>query len=77
MLTHLRDERGNMLPFVGDRGALRVMLVIAAGRALARAGDDRRELPFKLGDALKCLLAIGIQPRPGPFLVSHMRPLLC
>jgi hypothetical protein len=75
MLTGLRDERRNMLPFEGDRRALRVMLVVAPGRALTRAGDDRGELPLKLGDPFKCLLTIGIQPGPGLFRVSHLRRL--
>jgi hypothetical protein len=75
MLTRLRDERRNMLPFEGDRRTLRVMLVIAPGRALTRAGDDRGELPLKLSDPVKYLLTIGIQPEPALFRVSHLRRL--
>jgi hypothetical protein len=45
-LTCPRDQRRDMLPFERDRGTLRVMLVVATGRALPRAGDDRGELPL-------------------------------
>jgi hypothetical protein len=75
MLTLPRDERRNVLPLEGDRGALRVMLVVAPGRALARAGDDRGELPLQLSDSVKRLVAIGIQPEPGLLRVSHLRRL--
>jgi hypothetical protein len=71
MFTRLRDECGNVLPFEGNRGALRIMLVVASGRALARAGDDCGELPLKLSDVAEYLLAIGIQPRPALFVFSH------
>ena len=75
MLTRLRGERRNVLPFEGDRRALRIMLVVTPGGALARAGDDRCELLFKFRDPVEYLLAIGIQSRPGPFRPSHLRRL--
>jgi hypothetical protein len=51
------------------------MLVVAPGRALARAGDDRGELPVKLRDLLQNLVALGGQPGLRGTLVSHLRRL--
>jgi hypothetical protein len=75
MLPGLRGERRYMLPLESDRGALRVMLVVASGRALARAGDDRGELPVKLRDLVQHLVVLGGQPGLGGTLVSHLRRL--
>ena len=44
-------SRRDVLPLERDGGTFGVMLVVAPGRALAHAGDDRAELPFKLGEA--------------------------
>ena len=75
MLTGLGGERRYVLPFESDRRALRVVLVVATGRALARAGDDRGELPLKLRDPAKRLVAIAGQPELSGTLVSHLRRL--
>jgi hypothetical protein len=48
--TCLIKQRRDVLPFVRNGGSFRVMLIVAPGRALARAGDDRAELPFQFGD---------------------------
>jgi hypothetical protein len=47
----LVDQRRDVLPLERDGGAFRVVLVVAPGRAVAGAGDDRAELPFKFGYA--------------------------
>ena len=75
VLAGLHDERRHVLPLESERRALRVVLVVAAGRALARAGDDRGELPLKLRDPAQCLVAIGVQPRLNGTRVSHLRHL--
>jgi hypothetical protein len=75
MLARLGGERRDMLPLESDGRALRVMLVVAPGRALARAGDDRGEVPVKLGDPLQCLVTIGAQPGLCGTRVSHLRRL--
>ena len=59
MFTRLGGERRDMLPLESDRRALGVMLVVAPGRALARAGDNRRELPLKPGEPVERLVAVG------------------
>jgi hypothetical protein len=76
MSTRLRYERGHMLPLERHRSALRVMLVVAPGRALARAGDDRGELPFQLSDPAEYLVAIGIQPESCELWLRHLHRLL-
>jgi hypothetical protein len=75
MLPGLRGERRDMLPLESDRRALRVMLVVAPGRALAGAGDDRGELPVKLRDLVQHLVTLGGQPGLCGTLVSHLRRL--
>jgi hypothetical protein len=75
MFTRLGGERRDMLPLESDRRALGVMLVVATGRALARAGDDRGEVPLKLRDPVQRLVTIGGQPRLCGTRVSHLRRL--
>ena len=75
VLARLRDQGRYVLPLEGDRRALRVMLVIAPGRALARAGDDSAELPLKFGDPAQRLAPIGGQLRLSGTRVSHLRHL--
>jgi len=72
MRACLRGERRDVLPLESDRGALGVMLVVAAGRALARAGDDRGELPLELRDPVQRVVALGGQPRLRGTRVSHL-----
>jgi hypothetical protein len=71
----LVEQRRDMLPFEGDRSALGIVLVIAAGRPLGGAGDDRGELPLELGDLPEYLISIGIKPKPRYFRHSHLRHL--
>ena len=73
--ARLGKQRRDMLALERDRGTLGVVLVVAARRAAGNAGDDRGELPLKLGDLLQGLIAIGIQPRLCIFRLSHLRHL--
>jgi hypothetical protein len=57
----LGEQCRHVLALERDGGALGVVLVVAAGRAVGRAGDDRAELPFEFGDLAEGLLAVGIQ----------------
>ena len=75
MLAGLRDERRDVLPLESDRRAFRVVFVVAPGRTLARAGNDRGELPLEFRDPAQCLVAIGGQPRLSGTRVSHLRHL--
>jgi hypothetical protein len=43
-------SRRDVLPLERDGGAFGVVLVVAPGCAVARAGHDRAEVPFKFGD---------------------------
>jgi hypothetical protein len=65
-----------MLALERDRGALGIMLVVAAGRAVGGAGDDRGELPLELSDLTQGLISIGIQPKIRCSRFSHLRHLL-
>ena len=75
MFTRLGGEGCYVLPLEGDRRALRVVLVVTARRPLARAGDDRGEVPLKLCEPIKRLVAIGGQPELSGTRVSHLRHL--
>lgn len=75
MCACLIDERRNVLPFERDRGSLGVVLVVAPGRTLVRAGHNRREIPPKLGDLVKCLVTDGVQPGPGELGITHLHRL--
>jgi hypothetical protein len=75
VVTRLGKQCRNVLPLEGDRRPLRVMLVVVPGRALPGAGDDGGEVPLQVSDSVEHLFAIGIQPRPGLFRVSHLRRL--
>lgn len=75
MIAGLGGERSYVLPLEGDRRALWVVLVVTAGRPLARAGDDRGEVPLKLCEPVKRLVAIGGQPELSGTRVSHLRHL--
>src|SRR5579859_265575 len=44
MLARLRDQCRNVLPFEGERRALRVVLVVAPRGAVGGARDDRVEV---------------------------------
>jgi hypothetical protein len=76
MSTRLRYQRGHVLPLERHGRALRVMLVIAPGRALARTGDERGELALQLSDPAERLVAIGIQPGSGELRLRHLHRLL-
>jgi hypothetical protein len=69
------QQRRDVLPFERDGGPLRVVLVVAAGRAVGRAGDDRGELPLEFGDLPEGLLAVEIQSRVGGLRLSHLHRL--
>jgi hypothetical protein len=71
----LGEQCREVLALERDRGAFGVMLVVAAGRAVGGAGDDRGELPLEFGDLAKGLLTVGIQPRLGGLLLSHLHRL--
>ncbi len=75
MFAALYDERRYVLPLEGDRRTLRVVLVVAPGRTLARTGNDGGELPLKFRDPTQRLVAIGVQPRLSGTPVSHLRHL--
>jgi hypothetical protein len=75
MLAGLGGERRYVLPLEGDRRALRVMLVVTAGCPLARAGNDRGELPLKLRESLQRLVSIGGKTGLSGTRVSHLRHL--
>ena len=75
MLAGLGGERRYVLPLEGDRRALRVVLVVTARRPLARAGDDRGEVPLKLRQPVQRLVAIGGQTGLSGTRVSHLRHL--
>jgi len=75
MLAGLGGERRYVLPLEGDRSALRVVLVVTTGRPLARAGDDRGELPLKPREPVHRLVAIGGEPGLSGTRVSHLRHL--
>lgn len=72
MRACLLGERRDVLPLESDRGALWIMLVVAARRAFARAGDDRGELPLELCDPVQRVVAFGGQPRLRGTRVSHL-----
>ena len=57
----LGKQRRDVLSLERDGGALGVVLVVAAGRAVGGAGDDSAKLPFEFGDLAEGLLAVGIQ----------------
>jgi len=65
VLAFPRQQCGNMLPFEGDRRAFWVVLVVAAGGALATARDDGIELFAQVSDPGEYQCPIGIQQRLG------------
>jgi hypothetical protein len=71
MITNLPGERRDMLPLECHRRTLGVMLVVAPGGTLARAGDDRGEVALKLRQPVQRLLALGGQPVLCGPRVSH------
>lgn len=75
MIMRLRGERRDVLPLECHRRAFGVMLVVAPGGALARAGDDRGELALKLCQPVQRLLALRGQPLFCGPRVSHLRRL--
>jgi hypothetical protein len=76
MLARLRDQCRNVLPFEGERRALRVVLVVAPGGAAGGARDDRVEVSLQVSEALQYQFAIGIQPRLSRLCVTHGHRLL-
>jgi len=75
MVAGLGGEGRYVLPLEGDRRALRIVLVVTARRPLARAGDDRGEVPLKLRQPVQRLVAIGRQTGLSGTRVSHLRHL--
>jgi hypothetical protein len=76
MLARLRDQCRNVLPFEGERRALRVVLVVAPGGAVGGARDDRVEVSLQVSETLPYQFAIGIQPRLSRLCVIHGHRLL-
>jgi hypothetical protein len=71
VLARLGGERRYVLPLESNGRAFRVVLVVAACRALVRTGDDGGELPLKLREPVTRLVAIGRQAHLRGTLVSH------
>lgn len=76
LLSFPVQEGGNVLSLEGNRGAFRIVLIVAAGRALAGTGDDRAELPIQFGDTVERALAVRIQVPLGRIMVTHVHRLL-
>jgi hypothetical protein len=62
-----------VLPLERDRRALRIVLIVAAGRSVRDARHDAAELPLEFGDLLQRLIAGGLQPGTCRFWFSHQR----
>ena len=65
----------DVLPFERHGRALRVVLVVPAGRSVAGSSDDRGEVAVQPGNTPQSLTAIGIQPRSGQFQVRFFHRL--
>jgi hypothetical protein len=64
-----------MLALERHRRALRVVLVVAAGRPVGRARGDGGELPLELADLTQRVITVGIQPESGGIRLGHLRRL--
>jgi len=75
LCTRPSQQRRDVLALEGHRGTLRIVLVVAAGRAVGGARGDRGEFALEPANLTQRLVTLSIEPGPGVVRLGHLRRL--